>query len=132
MKKIGLIDYFLNEWHANNLPQWVKDASKGDYEVAYAYGKIDSPDGMTSAQWCETHDVTYCESIEEVIEKSDVLMVLSPDNPEMHKELCDLPLKSGKITYVDKTFAPDYQTAKELVELAETYNTPMFSSSALR
>ena len=66
MKKIGLIDYFLNEWHANNLPQWVKDASKGDYEVAYAYGKIASPDGMTSAQWCETHDVTYCESIEEV------------------------------------------------------------------
>ena len=41
------------------------------------------------------------------MEKSDCLLVLSPDNCEMHEELCQIPLRSGKRTYVDKTFAPD-------------------------
>lgn len=132
MKKIGIIDYFLDEWHANNLPQWVRDASDGKYEIAYAYGEITAPSGVTSAQWCENYGVKLCKTIEEVIEKSDVLMVLSPDNPEMHKKLCDLPLRSGKTTYVDKTFAPDCETAEYLVNLAKENNTPMFSSSALR
>ena len=91
MKKIGLIDYYLDEWHANNLPQWVKDASDGNYNITYAYGKITAPSGVTSEQWCEDHGVNLCETIEEVVEKSDVLMVLSPDNPEMHWELCQLP-----------------------------------------
>ena len=26
MKKIGFIDYYLDEWHANNYPQFIKDA----------------------------------------------------------------------------------------------------------
>ena len=24
--RIGFIDYFLDEWHANNYPQWIKEA----------------------------------------------------------------------------------------------------------
>ncbi|MEG2597823.1 MAG: hypothetical protein RR977_05270 [Oscillospiraceae bacterium] len=132
MKKIGLIDYYLDEWHANHLPEWIHDESKGTYEIAYAYGKIKAPEGRSSLEWCEDHQIDCCSSIEEVIEKSDVLMVLAPDNPETHWELCALPLRSGKPTYVDKTFAPDYQTAVSLVKLAKEYHTPMFSSSALR
>ena len=41
-------------------------------------------------------------------------------------------LKYGKPTYIDKTFAPDYKTAKEIFEIGKRYNTPFFSSSALR
>ena len=41
-------------------------------------------------------------------------------------------LKYKKNTYIDKTFAPDYQTAKEIFEIAEGYGTKFFSSSALR
>ncbi|MPN22156.1 hypothetical protein SDC9_169539 [bioreactor metagenome] len=59
-------------------------------------------------------------------------MILSPNNPEMHLSLCDYALKSGKRTYVDKTFAPDVKTAKQLIKMAEDGKTPMFSSSALR
>ena len=29
MKTVGFIDYYLDEYHANNYPQWLKDASKG-------------------------------------------------------------------------------------------------------
>lgn len=25
MKKIGFIDYYLSEWHANNYPIWIKE-----------------------------------------------------------------------------------------------------------
>lgn len=71
-------------------------------------------------------------SIDEVVEKSDVLIVLSPDNPERHWELCQKPFRSGKRVYVDKTFAPSKKIAEDLVKLAEENNTPFFSSSALR
>ncbi len=89
-------------------------------------------EGISGKEWAEKFDATLCDTIEEVIEKSDVLIVLAPNYPETHEELCDLPLKSGKPTYVDKTFAPDPETAKRLIAKAEEYNTPMFSTSALR
>ena len=133
MKKIGFVDYYLDEWHANTYPELVKELSNGEYEVAYAYGKIDSPiGGITNKEWAHKYGVELLDTIEEVVEKSDVLIVLSPDNPEMHEELTDLPLKSGKRVYVDKTFAPDKATAERIFEKAKKYNTPCFSSSALR
>lgn len=132
-KKIGFIDYYLDEWHANNYPAWIKEASNGEYEVAYAYGEIDSPlGGRTTAAWCADMGVEQVESIDALIEKSDCIILLSPDNPEMHWPLCQKPLRSGKRVYVDKTFAPTAQIARDLFALAEEHNTPMFSSSALR
>ncbi len=133
MTSVGFIDYYLDEFHANHYPQWLREASNGQLEVRYAYGKIPSPiTGMTSAQWCQEHGVELVESIEELIEKSDCLNVLSPDNPEMHGELCQLALQSGKRVYVDKTFSNSHKEAEELFALAEKSGTPCFTSSALR
>ena len=133
MRKIGFIDYFLDEWHANNYPEFIKNSSNGRYEVCCAYGKIDNPNGgLTNKEWSEKYNIPLAASIEEVIEKSDLLIVLSPDNPEMHLELTDLALKSGKLVYVDKTFAPDKETAIKIFENAEKHGTKCFSSSALR
>lgn len=132
MEKIGFIDYYLDEWHANNYPQIIKELSNGRYEVCYAYGMIDKEDGMSNREWSEKYGIELLSSIEEVIEKSDKLIVLSPDNPEMHELLTELPLKSGKLVYVDKTFAPDKKTAIKIFEHAEKHNTPCYSSSALR
>ncbi|MDD3833672.1 MAG: hypothetical protein PHR18_07230 [Oscillospiraceae bacterium] len=68
--KIGFIDYFLDEWHANNYIGWIKDASKGQCEVAYAYGMIDSPKGGKSTeQWCSVNNIIKCCTIEELIKK---------------------------------------------------------------
>ena len=114
-------------------------SSDGCWEVLiygkteYAYGHIDSPiGGMTTDEWCAKYQIPRCMSIGELIEKSDVLIVLSPDNCEMHEQLCELPLRSGKLTYVDKTFAPDYATARRIFDNAEAHNTPCYSTSALR
>ena len=131
--KVGFIDYFLDEWHANNYPKLFADASNGEVVVGSAYGMIASPrTGMTSEQWCENFGVKHAATIEQVIEENDCLVVLSPDNPEMHPELCKLPLASGKRTYIDKTFACSRKEAEEIFANAEAHNTPCFSSSALR
>ena len=133
MVRVGFIDYFLDEWHANSYPKMLDEHSKGRYSVTLAYGMIDNPHGgMTNEQWSQTYDIPLAGSIEEVINNCDVIVVLSPDNPEMHEELCQLPLKSGKRVYVDKTFTNDAATAKRLFDLADANGTPCWTSSALR
>lgn len=137
MKKIGFIDYYLSEWHANNYPVWIENANKRlglDYKVCYAYGELEvSPvDGVTGTQWCESHGVEKCSSIDEVCEKSDVLLVLCPSNPETHLEYAKKVLPYGKRTYIDKTFTQNYSEAEEIFKIAKKYNTPFFSTSALR
>jgi len=141
MKKIGLIDYYLDNWHASNLPKWLDDETHGEYKICYAWASF-SPDGSQigsgkecskpSEVWCAEHNVELVSSAAEVVEKSDVLMVLAPNNPEQHEFLSREALASGKPTYIDKTFAPDVATAKRIFDMAKAGNTPMFSSSALR
>ena len=58
MIKVGFIDYYLDEWHANNYPEFIKESSNGRYEVCYAYGKIDSPiGGLTNACWAQKYGI---------------------------------------------------------------------------
>ena len=132
MKKIGFIDNYLDEWHANNYPAKIHELSNNNMIVSYAYARQDAPNGMTTDEWCAKNNVERVDSIEELVEKSDYIIVLSPDHPEHHEELCAIPLASGKRCYVDKTFTVDTATAKRIFANANEHNTPVFSSSALR
>ncbi len=137
MKKIGFIDYYISEWHANNYPGWIRAANEmlgTDYCVAYAWAEeeISPVDGVSTADWCSNMGVTQCETIAELCEKSDVLLILAPSNPEKHLQYAKEALRYGKRTYIDKTFAPDFETAKKIFAIAEEYHTPFFSTSALR
>ena len=133
MRKIGFIDYFLDEWHANNYPAWIADPRNfGRYEIAYAWADADKPGGLTTGEWCAKFRVARSASIDELIGKSDCVAVLSPDNPERHEALSELALRSGKPVYVDKTFAVTREAADRMFDLAEKYSTPMYSTSALR
>jgi len=137
MKKIGFVDYFISEWHANNYPAWIEriSAEMGmEYKVSYCWAEIDtSPvDGVTTNEWCEKFGVQKCATIDELCEKSDVIVILSPKNPETHLRYAEAVLKYGKRTYIDKTFATDLETAKEIFALGEEYKAPFFSTSALR
>lgn len=135
MKKIGFIDFFLDEWHANNYPKWIREncISKGrNCDLNYAYAETNKPGGLDTEAWCNRYGVQALSSIEELVEKSDYIIVLSPDNPEHHERLSQIPLMSGKPVYIDKTFSPDLLSGVRMFELAEKYFTPMFSSSALR
>ncbi|WP_168120091.1 Gfo/Idh/MocA family oxidoreductase [Paenibacillus sp. HB172176] len=135
MKKIGFIDYFLDEWHANNYPAWLEERAKLlglDWELAYAWAEIDKPDGLSTDDWCAKHNVQRLDSLEELVELSHAIVILSPDHPEHHERLAQLALQSGKPVYMDKTFAPEVAAAKRIFQQAEAGGTPLFSSSALR
>ena len=137
MKKIGFVDYYLSEFHANNYPEWMKKAAAEaglEFELAYAWAELDtSPlDGVTTDEWCAKYGAEKCATLDELCEKSDFIVVLAPKDPDKHLGYCETVFKYGKRTYVDKTFAPDLETAKKIFALAEKYGTPFFSSSALR
>lgn len=137
MKKIGFVDYYINEWHANNYVGWIKEASEKlgeDFEVKYAFAELDKDpnEGMTTDEWCKKYGVQKCDSIDELCEKSDYIIVLAPSNPETHLRYAEAVLKYKKNTYIDKTFAPDYATANRIFDIAKAHGTKFFSSSALR
>jgi hypothetical protein len=137
MKKIGFVDYFISEWHANNYPAWIEKASEElglDYKVCYAWAEDDVShvDGVTTDEWCAKFGVERCSTIEELCEKSDFIVILAPSHTEKHLPYAKIVLKYGKRTYIDKTFAPNLKEAKEMFELGEKYGTPIFTTSALR
>ena len=78
MIKVGFIDYYLDEWHANNYVHMLHDYSNGEVEAVYAWAEIDSPEGgLTTDAWCEKYGLTRMMTQEELIEKSDVLLAVS-------------------------------------------------------
>jgi hypothetical protein len=135
MFKVGFIDYFLNEWHADNYPDMLAKATGGEVKVTCAYGLVEkNPNGtgMTNAEWSEKLQIPLVSSVDKLIAESDCLVVLSPDHPEMHWTLCQEALRSGKRVFVDKTFALTRRIAEDLFELADNNKTPVFSCSSLR
>ena len=132
-KTIGFIDLFIDEWHANNYPRWIRESAlKDEFEITLAWEKATPAGKRDLKTWCGEFGIKPAASIAEVVEKCDCICVLAPSNPEVHEELAELPLKSGKPVYVDKPFAPDRAAARRMFDLAEKYNTPLMSSSALR
>lgn len=137
MKRIGFIDYYISEWHANNYPAWIKQANEElgeDFEVKYAWAEkeVSPVDGRTTAEWCKAFGMEQCKTIEEICEKSDYLLILAPSDPETHLRYAETVLKYGKNTYIDKTFAPDYETSCKIFKIAEENGTRFFTTSALR
>ena len=136
-KKIGFIDLYISEWHANNYPAWIKRACEEfgyDYSVAYAWAEdyVSPTDGRNTDEWCEAFGVERCNTIEEICEKSDVLVILSPSRADKHLEYAKIAFTYGKPTYIDKPFSDSIENAKEIFALSEKYSVPFFSSSALR
>lgn len=132
-KKIGFIDQFLDNWHANNYPKFFREHPLGEhYEVALAWEMRPAESGLDAEAWCQQQGVVRAGSIAQVVEKCDAIVVLAPRDATVHEELADLPLRSGKPVYIDKPFAPNVGAARRLFAKAREHGTPMFSSSALR
>lgn len=133
MKRIGFIDYYIDEWHANNYPKMIRESSfKNKFDVVLAWDETTPAGKKPLDAWCKEQKVEKASSIERVVEECDCIIVLSPNNAERHEDLADVPLRSGKPVYIDKPIAPTLAIAKRLFEKAEAHNTPMMSCSALR
>lgn len=137
MKTIGLVDYYVSEWHANHYPAWIQEQSQKagtGFCVKYAWAETyRSPvDGRSTDEWCRDFGVERCETIDELCRKCAYILILAPSNPEKHPAYAQAVLKYGKHTYIDKTFAPGYDEAQAIFDMAAQYGTKCFSSSALR
>ena len=136
MLKIGLIDLWLDNWHTNYYPGFLRDAAQEmgmDADLVYVYAEKDAPGGMTNGEWCvKIGGVTLLPAYEDIISESDVLMFMCADDVFPHEQLAQKALMSGKRLYCDKTFAPDTAAARRMFRLAKEYGTTVFSSSAMR
>jgi predicted dehydrogenase len=129
VKRIGFVDYRLDNYHAEVYLKALRGplASRG-YEVAGAT----SLERTISRAWAEERSLPYFSSIAELNDAVDCYVVLAPSNPELHLELCQETLPFGKMTFVDKTFAPDELTARAIFALADACEAPIQTTSALR
>lgn len=128
--KIGYLDYQLKNYHFKKFHGILSGPiGAGHATVDSAWELSPSPEGQ---EWCRENGVHYHPSAETVIEGSDALMVLAPNNPEKHLEMARPALASGKPVFIDKMLASTTADAKEIVRIAEQHNTPLFSSSSLR
>ena len=128
-KRIGFVDYNLENYHANVfLKAYRGPLSDRGWTVAGCCA-LDADNGRA---WAAHNDVPWFESAQRLNEHVDAYMVLAPSNPELHLRLCESVFPFGKTTYVDKTFAPDLATAKQILDLADKHKTPIQTTSALR
>ena len=75
--------------------------------------------------------VEIVDSIDELLEKVDVVMVLSIDG-RAHLEQAKPVFEAGKRVYIDKPIAGSLVDAVKIFRLAKEHNVPCFSSSSLR
>ncbi len=63
MKKIGFIDFFIDEWHANNYPKMIRESSfKGKFDVALAWDDVRREGKKPLAEWCAEQKVGQAKS----------------------------------------------------------------------
>ena len=118
--KIGIVDYSVANYHTKTYPKLINkynEANGTNYKVSYVYTEVDNED-YTTAKWCETFGAERCASIKELCEKSDFVMIIAPDRPDKHLGYAEEVFKMGHSPYIDKTFAPNYETAVEIFRLS--------------
>jgi len=133
--KIGFWDEYLDNWHANYYPEFLRQAiAQYGYDAAVtdAFAFTDAPGGVSTEEWCRERGIRRHTDPAAFLDAVDAIMVIGADDARLHNKIAVLPLQSGKPTFVDKTFAPDTASGKHLFSIAREYGTPVFSTSAQR
>jgi predicted dehydrogenase len=103
--------------------------------AGYPGGSPDIPESMQllKAQVGPVSElgVEMVDSIDELLEKVDVVMILSIDGRK-HLEQVRPVFAARKRVFIDKPVAASLAEAIEIFRLSEKHNTPCFTSSALR
>lgn len=78
-----------------------------------------------------SYNVTITNSIKEVAEQADAIMITSVDGRK-HLDVFRQIVFYQKPTFIDKPLAITGEEVEEIFELSKKYNTPIMSSSSLR
>lgn len=128
-KRIAFIDAKLDNYHANIFLEHIRGGLKDRGYAVTACHALDEPGGI---EWAKKNNIPYIADPKQLGKLADVFMILAPSNPELHLELVKKVVGFGKPVWVDKTFAPDLKTAKEIFALADAKKIPLETASALR
>lgn len=134
--KAGLIG--LDTSHSPAFTKLINDpANAKGVKVTHAYPfgskRIESSASRIPQYTKEIQDlgVTVVDSLQKVIDASDVLMLMTNDGT-LHLEQIEPVLRAGKPVYVDKPVAAGLPSVLKIYELARNHGVPIFSSSGLR
>ena len=128
-RRLGFVDDNLENYHANVFLKALREPLKErGFTVTGCTGLKDAE----GRAWAQKNSVPYFTDVAALNEAVDFFMVLAPSTPATHLELSRRVFPFKKPTYVDKTFAPDFATAREIFALADRQGTPIQTASSLR
>lgn len=126
--KIGFVDHHLNNFHANKFLALLHGPlAELGAQVTSAWES-----NPTGEDWCEKNKIPRANTAMAVADHSDAVMVLAPDNIDVHLELCRQVFPARKPTLVDKFLSPNLKDAQTIVALAKENGVRLFSASSLR
>jgi len=132
---IGLDAHARNWTQILNNPEATGELADMIVAAGYPGGSPDIPQSMELLEQgneaFRQMGVPLVESIDELIQKVDVVMILSIDG-RPHLEQARPVIAAGKTLYLDKPMAGSLADAIEIFRLAEEHHVPCFSSSSLR
>jgi len=99
-----------------------------DAAIFYIYG---GDDPAESKRLCEEFGITECANEEEVIEKSDAIVITYRKGSLHHKPAISA-IKAGKPVFNDKPFATKLSEAARIAELAKKQNVLVTGGSSLK
>lgn len=103
--------------------------------AAYPYGSRTIESSLKRipgyTEEAKNYGVEIVGSITELLEKTDCILLETNDG-NLHLEQAIEVMKTGKPMFIDKPVAAKLADALAIYMLADKYNTPVFSSSALR
>ncbi|WP_144994830.1 Gfo/Idh/MocA family protein [Polystyrenella longa] len=138
--RVGIIGFdnyqslaFTKLWHKP--PQ--DNAELGGLKVVAAWrgGSPDIEETLVDIdRWepsLKKNDVEIVDSIDEVLQQCDVVMIMTIDG-RTHLKLAEQALKAHKPTYIGRPMAASFEDVIAIFDLSEKYNTPVFSCSQHR
>ena len=135
-KRIGIIG--LDTSHSEVFTRMINTGEfSNGYKVvaAYPHGSVDIASALEMkpkiTEAVKSLGVEIVDSIEALLEKVDFVLLESNDGRPHFAQALPV-LRAGKRMFIDKPIAHNLADAKKIFEASKKYNTPIFSSSALR
>lgn len=132
---IGMDAHALPWTNIVNNPEATGELADMTIVAGYPGGSPDIPQSMEilerSVKPCSEMGVEIVDSIDELLEKVDVVLLLSIDG-RTHLKQAKPVFAAGKPIFIDKPIAGSLADAIAIFRLAKEHNVPCFSSSSLR
>ena len=130
MLRIGVLDYYLNNWHANHYPGFLREVIARDHyhaAVTTAFALLPEPPGggVSSEDWCRERGMRLAGNLAGFLDSIDAILVIVADDARFHDLVCPLVLECQKPLFIDKTFA------KAILDFFETKKSPVSPEETL-